>query len=227
MPIKLENVRISSAHTGIKSDGPVDLDLKNVTFSNVQVPLDIAGAKSVNIRGSRVTDDPKPRRKIPPTATRNIVGWRRVNGPPLPVFCSSCKTIFPSRNYIFGGMYFNCWDNEEQCPECGDELAKLSEGVFDLTKATIQILSAPDITYAIILALRDLLNDIETGNIDPEQVVKRANALNPAIGALLTKYLRFGYGAIMLVATVVAAIYAERLMKLRKKKSRLALSRYD
>jgi hypothetical protein len=56
------------------------------------------------------------------------------------------SVFFPSRNYNFGGLYFEAWDNEEPCPECGFERAKLSEGIFDLKKDAVRVLSAPDIT---------------------------------------------------------------------------------
>jgi hypothetical protein len=153
MAIRLRNVHISGAHTGIKSDGPIDLITENVTFDNVRQPYDISGARSADISGTRITNDPKARR--PSSTKKSSLGWQKINGPPLPAFCPSCKSIFPSRNYNLGGAYFNAWDNEETCPECGFENAKLAEGIFDLASEAVKVLSAPNITHAMLLALRN------------------------------------------------------------------------
>jgi hypothetical protein len=105
MAIHLKDIRITGASTGIRAHGPVDIVAENVTFQNVQQPWDIAGARSVDVRGTRIKDDPKQKAKTSPRTSS--IGWTKPNGPPLPAYCSECKTIFAPKNYNWGGAYFN------------------------------------------------------------------------------------------------------------------------
>src|SRR5580700_4480252 len=146
MPIHYANNSFTNLDVGIRAKGPVDITAENNYFHNVGTPYDIAGARSADIRGTRITNDPKFTNRN----TRAFAGWTKPNGPPLPAFCPSCKSIFPSKNYNFGGRFFTVWGNEETCPECGFEHAKLSEGIFDLASEAVKVLSAPDITHAML-----------------------------------------------------------------------------
>jgi hypothetical protein len=204
MAIELKNVHISGARTGIKADGPVDIVAENVTFDNVHQPWDISGARSVDVRGTRIKNDPKQRGSASKKAS---IGWSRPNGPPLPAFCSTCKTIFPSRNYNFGGQYFNAWDNEETCPECGSEHAILSEGLFDLTQATVTVLSAPDFTHAMLQSAKRVAEDLIAGKLDEPEARTRLEQISPRFKELIGKAPSFLYNAVMLVATIICAYY--------------------
>jgi hypothetical protein len=194
----IKDVHIVNTETGIKSDGPNDLVVENVTFDNVRVPYDISGARSASIRGTRIPNDPKigPSRN---DGTRSSVGWRKLHAPPLPAFCPSCKSIFASRNYLFAGMYFNCWNNEETCPECYNEHATLSEGIFNLTKEIIEILRAPDITYALVQALITTAESTIKGTTNPDEAEEYLNSLSPRLGKLIHSATSFGVGGIDLL----------------------------
>lgn len=218
MSIKLTNVHFSGGHTGIKSIGPVDIEAENVTFDNVQAPYDIAGAKSVSINGSRIKNDPKARQ------TKTGAGWTRPNGPPLPVLCPSCKSIFASRNYNFGGAYFNAWDNEETCAECGSEHARLSEGLFDLAGETVRVLNAPDITYAMLKAISGIAEAVAEGKIPVESAIAKYSTINPGIGRLARMAMKYGHSALFLfsaVAGILAAYWAYQQVQLGEEQVRL------
>lgn len=227
MVTKLRNVHISGAKVGIKSDGPIDLDAENVTFDNVEIPYDIAGARSASIRGSRITNDPKLREP-----SRNpTMGWRRVNGPPLPIFCSNCKAISPSRNYNFGGQFFNLWDNEEPCPACGFEHARLSEGIFNLARETIGVLSAPDMTYVMLQALNGIANDLVAGRIDAETAVTKIENVSPELGKVAKKgYATAGKAAAWFIGIAISAVgmfYGIKAVHLAEEQVRIAQEQLD
>jgi hypothetical protein len=207
MVIKLKNLRISGARTGIKVDGPVDIDAENVTFDNVQQPWDVRGARSAKIRGTRIRNDPKL--KSEGGKKRSFSGWHPgKNGPPLLVFCPNCKSIFPSKNYNFSGTYFNNWDNEEPCPECLFEHAKLSEGIFNLAGETIRVLSAPDMTFATLAALKDIAADVIAGKIEPETAAAKVEQISQAAARFWRKALKHGRTVFRVVGTIIALYYA-------------------
>jgi hypothetical protein len=206
--MKLRDIHISGFGTGIKTRGPVDLDASRVTFDNVQRPWDIQGARSTKISGTRITNDPKLRGGS--DGTRTSSGWHPgLGGPPLPVFCGNCKTIFPSRNHTFSGQYFELWDNEEPCPGCGFEHAKLSEGIFNLAEDTVEVLSAPDITHAMLAATQFISDKVIAGEIAGEDAVVEYEAVTPKIGEVAKRAWSFGKSAFWTFAAIasIASLY--------------------
>jgi hypothetical protein len=202
MPIHYAYNTFINRKVGISTDGPVDIIAENNYFHNVGTPYDIAGARSADIHGTRITNDPK----LTNRNTRAFMGWTKPNGPPLPAFCPSCKSIFPSKNYNFGGAYFNAWNNEETCPECGFEHSKLSEGTFNLALEAVKVLSAPDITHVMLAALRKASDEVVAGKIEPENA---AAELDPKLGAVFRKAFRLGNTAILLLSAI-ASVYYEK-----------------
>ncbi|MVT74445.1 hypothetical protein [Bradyrhizobium cajani] len=184
----------------VNAGSDVHVKLENNSFDGVEIPFDLTGGSRVDMRGSRIKNDPK---------LQSTTGWRRPVGPPLPSFCPNCKAIFPSRNYVFAGAYFNAWDNEEVCPNCRFEHARLSEGLFDLTKATVEIISAPDITHAMVECLRDAANEILRGRSTPADAIARVEAKSLHLGDLLRKALNIGLSAVAFLSGVagIASLY--------------------
>ena len=207
--IRLKDVKIEGFDTGISYDGAPgsQITAENVSFDNVRLPYDIRGVEAAHIKGSRIANDPKLNHR-PPSRPGSSVGWRRLEGPPLPVFCPSCKTIFPSQNHQFVGTYFYLWDNEEPCPECGNQHAKVSEGVFDLTKDAVRILTAPDVTYALLTALQGVLERAAAGEINPAQAAAQIEAINPSLAKWLKKATEFGERALLLALAIIGTTYA-------------------
>lgn len=203
MPIHCANNIFTNLDVGIRAKGPVDITAENNYFHNVGMPYDIVGARSADIRGTRITNDPK----LTNRNTSAFVGWTKPNGPPLPAFCPSCKSIFPSKNYNFGGAYFNAWNNEETCPECGFEHAKLSEGIFNLASEAVKVLSAPDITHVMLAALRKASDEVVAGKTEPENAAAELDIVSPKLGAVLRKASSLGVTAIMLLASIVGVYY--------------------
>jgi hypothetical protein len=205
MPIHYANNSFTNLDVGIRAKGPVDITAENNYFHNVGTPYDIAGARSADIRGTRITNDPKFTNRN----TRAFAGWTKPNGPPLPAFCPSCKSIFPSKNYNFGGRFFTVWGNEETCPECGFEHAKLSEGIFDLASEAVKVLSAPDITHAMLAALRKASDKVVAGKIEPENAAAELDIVSQKLGMVFRKAFMFGKPAITFLLAIVGAYYAK------------------
>jgi hypothetical protein len=202
--IHLKNIHISNCKGGIKIDGPADIVADNVTFDNVERPWDVSGVCLADVRGTRIKNDPKRTRK----GKTASIGWTKTNGPPLLAFCPECKTVFSSANYNFGGSIFNAWNNEETCPECGNEHALLSEGLFDLTQETVRVLSAPDFTHAMLQDAKRIADEVIAGSLDEAEAVCQFESISPEFKKLLEKAPGFLYKSAMLVATVICAYYA-------------------
>ncbi|MHC1547791.1 RlpA-like double-psi beta-barrel domain-containing protein [Phyllobacterium sp. K27] len=141
---------------------------------------------------------------------KSKTGWTRPNGPPLPAFCDKCGTVFPSRAYNLGGTIFNLSVNEEPCPECGNEHALLSEGIFNLTTDIAEIVSAPAFTYEMFVKIRDVTSAIIDDKIDHSDALREIESVSPDLTKVIERsslsFKVVGY----LIATVIAAagVYA-------------------
>lgn len=173
----------SGGGTGIKIEGAAEVDVSQNTFDNVEKPFDMPDLDKGVLRDNRVTNDPKNR-----VASSARVGWSRPEGPPLPVFCPSCKTVFASQNYVFGGRFYELWGNEEQCPHCGFQHAKLSEGTFTLIKDIAEVITAPDMTHTMLLALQGVVDSVVAGETTPLQAQQAAVAVAPSLQAVVAKH---------------------------------------
>lgn len=209
----------------------VGLELKNVekfyannlVFNNSLTPFDLEGIKSGHVAGTRIYNDPKTN-----AGNRKNTGWRRPEGPPLPIFCPECKSISTSNNYVFGGMFFLCWDNKEACPICGHEGALLSEGLFNLAGDIAQALSAPDMTHAMFAAIADVANRIVTGATPSEAAVAEIEKISPELSSVLKRAAEFCKSALIYgasIAGIIALYYAKQSVDLAREQ--LALSREE
>ena len=137
-PVTLRDGHISNSDIGVQSTGNAPLTAENMSFEDVRQAWDLPGPAPAEISGTRITS-PRPTAR---SESRTSVGWRRPMGPPLPAFCPRCKSVFPSRNYVTGSPRFHSRDNDETCPSCGFGRAKLSDGLFDLSRDVIRVLAA-------------------------------------------------------------------------------------
>jgi hypothetical protein len=221
MKITMSNNHFENCAVGFKSDGPIDLIASGNTFKNVQQPWDISNARSAKVSGTRIVNDRSKVAIQPTTHSTTSIGWRKQNGPPLPVFCSECKSVSESTAYNFGGAYFNMWGNEETCSKCGYEHAIVSEGIFDLTRNTVKILQAPNMTYTMLLALKELSDEFKNNQITSKQFIKKANEIDPKIGCLLRKSLIFAKEALLLSVAIIACYLAFIQVDIGKKQVEL------
>jgi hypothetical protein len=138
--------------------------------------------------------------------------------------CPRCKEVFPSKNYTIGSSRFYSRDNEETCPNCGFEHAKLSDGLFDLTDKTVRILSAPDVTYAMLVAIRDIAQKVSEETITPEAAITQFQLINPKLAKLAKKALRISETALMFVAaaaTIASCFLTQQQVEIGKEQLRL------
>lgn len=163
-------------NVGIEITGAKYASIKNCTAVGFDIPFRIYNAGTAQASGNKAI--PSFRNN---TERRAFAGWRRPNGPPLPCFCPKCKAIFASRSYVFDGPVFSLWNNEETCPKCGNNHAKLSEGTFNLLKETAEIISAPDMTYVMFKALQGVIDDHKKGQVSPEEAYDKALAIKPTL----------------------------------------------
>lgn len=213
-----KNVRFSSASgkaTAISSNDPVHFIGENLEFDNIETPFDLAPGSTADIRGTRITRDPKIPRdpKTGPLTKRVSRGWTGAleKGPPLPSFCPSCKATFASRNYRFSGAYFNLWGNEDTCAQCGFEHAKLAEGIFDLTAATAKALTAPDITHAMLAAIARIAQDTISGDLSAEDAQQRLQAIYPQLASVWARATELGstVSTWVIIGISVLALYLQ------------------
>ncbi|TGV61655.1 hypothetical protein EN784_04610 [bacterium M00.F.Ca.ET.141.01.1.1] len=198
--VLIENVSIEGCNVGIKVSG-ADLTAKNIDFRNVRQAFDVSDSRA-QISSTRITHGPD-------ASKGENSGWRKSNGPPLPVFCSNCKSVFASRHYNFGGTYFNLWDNEEPCIKCGNEHAALSEGVFDLAREVVRVLSAPDMTHVMLQCLNSIAADMISGRIAAGSAIEKIAAVSPSLGEVAKKALAVsGTVAAWIVGTGIALFSA-------------------
>lgn len=201
--LSISNVHIEGFDVGVQATDTEVVALGN-TFRDVRQPFDVTGKGQIS--GTRISES----HEVKGGLNKSQTGWTRPNGPPLPAFCEKCGTVFPSRAYNLGGTIFNLSVNEEQCPECGNEHALLSEGIFNLTTDIAEIVSAPAFTYEMFLKLRDVTSGIIDDKIDHSVALREIESVSPDLTRVIERsslsFKVVGY----LIATVIAAagVYA-------------------
>jgi hypothetical protein len=205
MRIGFENVYLRGASVGIKSERPVHIRGRKLHFDDVETPFDLAPGSTADLEGTRISRDPK---KNPTPKTGSRIGWTPAltSGPPLPSFCPNCKTVFASANYKFSGPYFWLWGNEDTCPECGYEHAKLAEGIFDLTTEAVKVLTAPDMTHAMLRSIGSIMESLLSGAMTERDATSELEAISQPVANLLAVAGQHGPTAAMYVTLVIAVI---------------------
>lgn len=190
------NVRISGFDVGVESVNS-SFDAQGMTFDGVRQPWDVRGGDYTQVSDTKVINDPKvsqPQNKER-SSGHSFSGWRR-NGPPLPSQCPHCKTVFPSRNFDFGTARFLSKNNEETCPECKQEGARLADGLFDLTAEATKIISGPDLTHAMLAAISKVARDRASESISDGEFIERLNGIDGRLGEIAQKISAGGSNAL-------------------------------
>jgi hypothetical protein len=132
--------------------------------------------------------------------------------PAFPALCPKCQTIFPVTlpfihpNAKIDTLILN--RNVANCPNCGYEEARISDGVFKVAGDTIEIISAPDITVAMLKAFAEIARRTAAGEINPTEAVAEANAISPKLGFLLGTGLANGLSVAALLSSLVTMYLA-------------------
>lgn len=169
---------------GIRSNGASNLNVENVTFNNVQTPFDIKNPDSVAVSGSRITNDPKE------VANPRFWTGYLSRGSPLPALCPQCDLIFPSRNYGIQSPAFYGFDNEETCPNCKYEHAKLASGLFNISDDIAEIIEADALTYEMFARIASIVDAAASAIISEEEAEHQIAAMSPRMAERLRGILR-------------------------------------
>jgi hypothetical protein len=101
----------------------------------------------------------------------------------IPAACENCGTVFwttwpfaPSGRTMFG-------HNTTNCPRCGG-WADVAEGIFDFTRDGIAIVTAPQVTYDMLISLRGVVREAFEQDLSVDETKRRAEAIIPAFGGL-------------------------------------------
>lgn len=209
--LRLSNVTIANADIGIEADSNSSIYSKNLTFDNVAKPFSVSGAEQVYLDSTRIRNDPK-------TADLrrggSFSGWRKPSGPRLPAHCMKCDLVFPSINYNIGSSLFYSRNNEETCPRCGFEHAKLSDGLFEVTKEVINILSEEYHSIYSVNILNNLINKYLDSNLELLILTDEIKIISPNLSYKIQEiyykysktYFRYAMNALA-VATFILGIY--------------------
>lgn len=214
MTNKIEGITIKGTKVGVRVQGPGQFEFKNVTFDNVEQPWEMDGRSSGSVHGTRIKNDPKLADKGQQGTTS--MGWRRPKGAPLPAFCPNCKTVFASRNHVFSGASWNINDNEEPCPNCNYQHAKLADGVFDLTKEVVNVLSAPDFTFTMLAALKNIGDKLVSGSITNIEAIDQASLISSDVGSILRTALSLGNTILLTVIAIIGLYFAYTQVDLQR-----------
>jgi hypothetical protein len=90
------------------------------------------------------------------------------------------------------------------CPVCGFEEAKVSDGVSRATKDAMELLSGPDATRWILELLKSLAEQVRSGNFDKAEAIQRANeAAAPKFAELFEVFASLGLTALALLVAII------------------------
>ena len=108
----------------------------------------------------------------------------------IPAACMECGAIFWAHLPISLPMSVgrvHLQSNRTNCPVpgCGG-WAQIADGLFDFTREGVAILSAPQVTYEMLIALRALVRSAHQDQWPVEKLKKEAEAISPTFGGLFS-----------------------------------------
>jgi hypothetical protein len=182
---------------GVYIEGGKDIHFHGTRFHNVDVPVLAKNSSNITLTGTSATFDQdyqRPSGEPKPSGGRRSSGWTPAiePRPSLPVFCPKCNTIFPTRSQFASVTDLNVWENTEQCPNCDYPEARMSEGIFNVTRDAIEIIFAPDTTREMLEAFTLIAKRAVTGEYSKQTAVKEAERLSPKLAKLLKRGFKYG-----------------------------------
>lgn len=195
----LSNIRISGFDTGISADNS-NFSAENISFDNVMQPWDIQGSKATVV-GTRIKNDPKTR----VGHNKSHVGWVP-QGPAIPARCEACGAVFPSKNYGIRSSQFYGRDNEEVCPnpKCGNEHAKVDEGLFEITEDAVKLIVSLRSNPDLFIALNSISDEILRGDITAKNGLAQLGNKAPMLNELIRRADAHGFNAAWFVGIFIA-----------------------
>jgi hypothetical protein len=125
--------------------------------------------------------------------------------PHPPAYCPNCKSIFPARAIeISGGAQIGISNILTNCPVCGFENARVSEGVFKATNDAIELITGPSTSRAMLESLREIAQKVQSKKITQEQALAEAKTISPTAVTLLEKFFTFGIPALALLISIIS-----------------------
>ena len=103
------------------------------------------------------------------------------------------------------GSTLSISDSATNCPVCGFQYAKISDGVYRATKDAFELISGPDSTREILEILRILAERLSSGEIDSAQAIKQARDISPKYAALFEVFTNLGLPALALLIALITA----------------------
>jgi hypothetical protein len=125
--------------------------------------------------------------------------------PPVPAFCPRCKSIFPGPISVGPGSSIGVTNVLTNCPICGFEEAKISDGVYRARQDAMEIILASDSTHEILETLRTLAERLSSGAIDKTVALEQARELPPKYAALFETFATLGLPALALLIAMISA----------------------
>lgn len=124
----------------------------------------------------------------------------------LPTFCPNCKSIFPFHGIGLGeGVTIDLRSIGTNCPVCGYQGARVSDGVYKATKDAIELVSGPASTRELLEALRKLTERLSAGEINKAEAIQEASALSPQYASLIATFANLGIPALSLLVALISA----------------------
>lgn len=144
----------------------------------------------------------------------------------IPGYCPHCNRVFDGRGgiHIEGGSTVTVTGSTMTCPHCGRP-ARLADGVFREERGELVLLSGPPLTADILLALRDIAQRAQRGEITPKTAVQESVNLDPVIGKLMSQFLSLGIPALAALITLIG-VYLQHL-SLEYQKESIEIQRDD
>jgi hypothetical protein len=94
-----------------------------------------------------------------------------------------CGAIFWMRLPFVGIRRALLSRNRTNCPSCGGT-ARVADGLFEFVRDGVAILSAPEVTYEMLLGLRALVQSAHQQQWSTEKLKEEAETISPAFGGL-------------------------------------------
>jgi hypothetical protein len=123
----------------------------------------------------------------------------------IPVSCPHCGALFASRAFHINGNVQRLMlsGNRETCPYCGN-MAHVADGVFNVAKNVLSVVSAPNITKQMLTAFEAAVRKAYTEKTAPELLASEVEKIDPTFGDAFRKAGNNNqlYAASLLIALV-------------------------
>ena len=100
----------------------------------------------------------------------------------IPAFCNNCGLIFDTGIHIEGKVNF--FDNVIHCPNCNKK-AYISDGLYNATKDSIEILKGPDVSFQRLKTLKRFVSGIQKKQLSNDEIKSEIKKEIPELSSIL------------------------------------------